>query len=228
MHTGLGAEQPRSPLQLLQYKSTAAPQFLCRRLLETRPPGGGFQAAKYFTYIFFALAIALITMMVVLCGLYCTRRMRLRRALAEAPAAPTLHLTVPLPSSQSIRRHEQPIEMAPIKVFCAVTVYQPDGGRAIAWSNDQPVDIIQPERSAAQKATSAAREMRRAIGNSSSHLRHEERRSSGRRHRRRRSDRQSASSASLDVSSLRVADAVSRHLPAPSEAQQQLQRGGVA
>lgn len=37
---------------------------------------GGFQAAKYFTYVFMALAIAVVGMMCVLCGLHCVRRLR--------------------------------------------------------------------------------------------------------------------------------------------------------
>lgn len=42
---------------------------------------GGFQAAKYFTYVFMALAIAVVAFMSVLCGLHCLRRMRMRREL---------------------------------------------------------------------------------------------------------------------------------------------------
>lgn len=189
------------------------PHYLCRRLLETRAPGGGFQAAKYFTYIFFALAIALVSMMILLCGLHCTRRMRMRRALtSEATAAPTLTLTVPLPSSHSIRRQEQPIEMLPIKVFRAVTICHPDGERAVAWCADRPIDTIQPEQSAERKAALAARELRRALG-SSHHSFQDGRRISGRRHSRRHSGARSHSRASLSIASLDLADAVSHQLP---------------
>lgn len=176
-----------------------------RRLLGSSPPGGGFQAAKYFTYIFFALAIALITMMIIICGLHCSRRMRLSRRL-EATEPPNQNLTVPSQSGASARRREQPVELVPIKIFTAVTVCHPDGTQTIAWSTEKPEAILQPESAAARKA---ARD-HRCTPDGIYRLPHEERRGSGRRHR---SEGRTRSSTSLSTAPVRVGDAVSRHLP---------------
>lgn len=190
-----------------------------RRLLGSNPPGGGFQAAKYFTYIFFALAIALISMMLVICGLHCSRRMRLRRRL-ETTEPPNLHLTVPSQSGASSRRREQPVELVPIKIFTAVTVCHPDGTQVIAWSTDKPEAILQPESAAARKA---ARDLRCTI-DGLYRLPHDQRRGSGRRHR---SEGRTRSSTSLSSTPVRVGDAVSRHLPQSGHQQQRPASGSA-
>jgi len=45
----------------------------------TQPPGGGFRAAKYFTYVFFALGIVVVGFFVSVCVLHCRRR-RIRQS----------------------------------------------------------------------------------------------------------------------------------------------------
>jgi len=46
----------------------------------TQPPGGGFRAAKYFTYVFFALGIVVVGFFVSVCVLHCRRRRVRQRA----------------------------------------------------------------------------------------------------------------------------------------------------
>ena len=52
----------------------------------TQPPGGGFRAAKYFTYVFFALGVVVVGFFVTVCVLHCHRR-RLRQRLHQPQQA---------------------------------------------------------------------------------------------------------------------------------------------
>ena len=69
-----------------------------RALLQgTQPPGGGFRAAKYFTYVFFALGVVVVGFFVSVCVLHCHRRRIRRRAHQQQQAARQQPYSLPAP-----------------------------------------------------------------------------------------------------------------------------------
>ena len=79
-----GSSGGLSPAEMLRLGAGAEPAAAGRRLLQAGGPAvGGFQAAKYFTYVFMALAIAVVGMMCGMCGLHCVRRMRMQQMEAD-------------------------------------------------------------------------------------------------------------------------------------------------
>jgi len=157
--------QRLSPAQMLRLSAAAAPQRAARRLLQAGGPQvGGFQAAKYFTYVFMALAIAVVGMMCVLCGLHCVRRLRMRRELEAddvRPGRPSRG-AVPLVSIQLRPGAREPADdLVAIKMFDAVFVRQPNGDTDYAYSPDLPMCVLEPEASPERKLA-AARAARRA------------------------------------------------------------------